>query len=321
MPLPTSRDVHVNAPLTNVSVAYVQKNDNYLATKVFPMVSVAKQSDLYYVYDKGDWLRTEARKRAPGTESVGAGYRLSRDSYFCDVWSVHHDVSDQTRSNQDTAIDMDRDATEFVTQQLMMKKDQEWAENYFNNDIWGVDAVANWVNPTSTTAVPDIRNLMTNMHRSSGFRPNTLVFGRAAWDRFIDTTSALERIQFSAVGVVGVDLVKAVFGVDNVHIANSVRNNAPEGAALDVNFSDANLLADGHSGVWVGYVNPTPSLMQPSAGYTFTWSGLTGASDYGLRIKRFRMEHFESDRIEGECSFDMKVVNRDMGAFLDVQIA
>ena len=55
--------------------------------------------------------------------------------------------------------------------------------------------------------------------------------------------------------------------------------------------------------------------MTPSAGYTFSWTGATGASDSGGRIKRFRLELLESDRVEIQMSFDQKLVAPDLGYF------
>jgi hypothetical protein len=55
--------------------------------------------------------------------------------------------------------------------------------------------------------------------------------------------------------------------------------------------------------------------MVPSAGYTFTWSGLLGSNVLGTRISRFRMEHLKSDRIEIEQAFDHKKVAADLGGF------
>ena len=40
MPNPAQSDLHVNVPLTNVSVAYVQSSSAYIADKVFPKVPV-----------------------------------------------------------------------------------------------------------------------------------------------------------------------------------------------------------------------------------------------------------------------------------------
>jgi hypothetical protein len=61
--------------------------------------------------------------------------------------------------------------------------------------------------------------------------------------------------------------------------------------------------------------------MQPSAGYTFTWNGYLGGNNKGVRIKNFRMEHIASDRIEGEMTYDMKVVAKDLGVFWSSVVA
>jgi len=76
MSQPTSNDVHVDAILTNISVAYIQEQSAYIASQVFPIIPVEKQSDKYFTYAKGDWFRDEAQLRAPATESAGSGTRL-----------------------------------------------------------------------------------------------------------------------------------------------------------------------------------------------------------------------------------------------------
>ena len=63
------------------------------------------------------------------------------------------------------------------------------------------------------------------------------------------------------------------------------------------------------------YAPAVPSIMTPSAGYIFSWTGAYGATPQGARVKRFRMEQLAADRIEADMSYDMKVVAADMGAF------
>ena len=77
MAQPTANDVHIDAILTNISVAYIQDQNAFVASKVFPTIPVEKQSDKYFVYTKGDWFRDEAQLRAPATESAGSGYNLT----------------------------------------------------------------------------------------------------------------------------------------------------------------------------------------------------------------------------------------------------
>ena len=49
---PTVGDVHVERPLSNISVAY--RNPEYIFDQIFPTVSVQKKSDVYFV--KGDTI-------------------------------------------------------------------------------------------------------------------------------------------------------------------------------------------------------------------------------------------------------------------------
>ena len=81
MPQPTRSDVHVNTPLTAISIAFMQQAQNFVADRVFPNIPVTKQSDLYFVYPKGDWFRRQMEKRAPASESAGSGWDLTTDSY------------------------------------------------------------------------------------------------------------------------------------------------------------------------------------------------------------------------------------------------
>ena len=66
------------------------------------------------------------------------------------------------------------------------------------------------------------------------------------------------------------------------------------------------------------YVPDNPSLMTPSAGYTFAWR-YAGAGPDGQRVSRFRMDHLRADRIEMEMAYDQKAVSRLLGArFINV---
>ena len=151
MPQPTQTQVHVDAILTNISVAYFQQNQNFIATRVFPVVPVSKQSDKFFTYTKNDWFRDEAQRRADATESAGGGYNLSTDSYQADVYAFHKDIGDQTRANADAPINVDREAAEFVTSRLMLKMETQFVSNFFTTGIWGTDTTPSnlWSDYTS----------------------------------------------------------------------------------------------------------------------------------------------------------------------------
>ena len=61
MPQPSSTDVHVDAPLTNLSVGFKNDMNSFVADKVFPTVPVAKQTDKFFTFTQADFFRTDAK--------------------------------------------------------------------------------------------------------------------------------------------------------------------------------------------------------------------------------------------------------------------
>lgn len=320
MPQPTRSDVHVNRPLTNVSIAYIQRAQDFIADKVFPIVPVMKQSDRYFVYDKSYWYRNGAAKRGPGTESAGGGFHIDNTpNYFADVWAWHTDVSDQIRSNADQPVDLDRDSTLFVTQQLLLRRDTQFIAQYFKTGLWtgyspsgspadfapNVAGKGYW-DSSSSNPMADIDFLKANIKSQTGFLPNCLVVADDVFFALRNNAAVLDRIKYTQRGVVSEELLAALFGVEKFIVSSAIQNSAQEGQAGTYSFLTANTFL-------LVYANPAPSILQPSAGYIFSWQGLFGAGAQGNRIKTFRMEHLESDRIEGEMAFDMKQVGVDLG--------
>lgn len=319
MPQPTASDVHVNAPLTNISVAYMQGESHFVADKVFPVVPVSKQSDRYFVYDKSDFYRSEAQLRAPGTESAGSGFDIDNTpSYFADVYAIHKDIDDQIRANADAAIDPDRDATMFVTQQLMMKREIVWANSFFTTGTWSSDiAPAGLLNgawsSAGSTPIEDVDRQSDTILKNTGYKPNCLVVGTDVHRVLKNHPDVLDRIRYTQQGIVTEDLLASLLGVDKYLVMRGVQNTAQAGAADSFSFiSGAGGTAQD---ALLAYVAPNPGLMTPSAGYLMSWNGYLGAGPQGNRIKNFRMEHLAADRIEGELAFAAELVSADLGIF------
>jgi len=323
MALPTAGDVHVNAPLTNISIAYIQTQNMFIADQVFPNVPVTKQSDRYFKYLKEDWFRAEAKERAPGTESAGGGWRIDNTpTYYAPVTAVHKDVDDQIRANADNPINMDRDATQWITTQLLLKRERIWVENYFQPTIWDTDLLGVAAGPAAgeflqwdqadSTPIEDITEATVEVAEKTGFRPNTLVLSPFVFNQLRNHADVLDRIKYTQRGVVTTEIMAGLFDVDRVLVPWGVINTANEGVEGDDDFE----FVFGKSAL-LTYANPTPSILQPSGGYIFSWTGFLGAGQQGNRIKRFRMEHLSADRIEGEMAFSAHLVGPDLGVFFE----
>jgi len=315
MPQPTRSEVHVNRPLTNISIAYIQRAQDFIADKVFPICPVMKQSDRYFVYDKDYWFRTAAQKRAVASESAGNGFVVNNTpSYYADVWAVHQDVDDQTRANADQPLDMDRDATLFVTQQLLLRREIQFASSFLQTGIWtGLSTgdftpTVTWDNSASNP-MQDIDTLKQQIKSQTGFLPNTLVVSADVFFALRNNPAVLDRIKYTQRGIVSEDLLATLFGVEKFLVSSAVLNTSQEGlSSQSYGYLNSNNLL-------LVYANPAPSILQPSGGYIFSWQGLFGAGAQGNRIMTFRMEHLKADRVEGEMAFAMKLVSSDVGGY------
>jgi hypothetical protein len=326
MPAPTQSDLHVNVPLTNVSIAYMQSANTYIADKVFPKVSVRKQSDLYWKYSKSDWRRTDVARRAPGTESPGVGWNFDTDSYFAHVYAVHKDVDDQLRANADSNFNLDRDATEFVTNQLLLKRDLDWNGTYFKSGVWntdlaGGDDFGQW-SDAGSDPIGDVAQYVVDFRRETGFAPNIMILGAEVMKALKQHPDIIDRIKYTQRGIVTEDLIATLFGVEQLYTSYATVAAGPQ--IPDARSQDAaasyDFITNAKSALML-YAPSTPSVMTPSAGYTFTWSGYLGGNAQGIRVKRFRMENIASDRIEAEATYDMKVVCPDLGIYLSDVVA
>lgn len=320
--MPTMQTAHVDRALTNISVSYLQDASAFIADKVFPIVPVKRQSDIFYTYDKADFMRDEAQVRGAATESAGGDYGVeASDPYYCRKHAFHKDVTPEERVNYDEPLDADKDATDFVTQKMLIRREMTWASAYFKSGIWGTEIkgaetvsegnTVKW-NLATSNPIKDITEAGVKMASETGYKPNTLVLSPYAFNALKNHEDILDRIKYTQKGVVTLDLLATLFEVEHVYVAWSVVNSAAKGAdaAIDFIFGKGALLC---------YSAPRPALRTPSAGYTFAWTGLEGTGAYGNRIVRLPMDilGLGVERIEGEIAFDTKVICKDLGIYFD----
>lgn len=307
---PTAQDVHIDSLLTFLSIAYFNEPSAYIADRVFPVVGVKKQSDLFPKYDKGNWFRDEAKLRAPGTESEGSGWTVSRDKYFADNYAFHKDIPDEVRDNADDPFDLDADATYFVTDKIRMRREKAWATDFFKPGVWAYNktAPANfavWSDYATSDPILDITAGMDDIFSTTALEATDLVIGRQVWSKLRNHPDFIERIKYTQTGVLTESLVASMLGVRNLYIGRALEVTSKEGVTPDV-FS---FIFGKHA--LLLYVNNRPGMQSASAGYTFHWKKRGGLTI----IKRIRDEKRGFDRIEGHTYFDQKMVAPELGVF------
>jgi hypothetical protein len=318
MSQPTKTQVHVDAPLTQISIAYMNSRDSYVAARVFPIVPVDKQSDKYFVFDKQAFFRDQARKRGEAQESAGSGYNVSSETYYCDVWALHKDIGDQTRANTDDPLSADRNAAQFVTEALLIRREKEFVDTAFVAGAWATSVTpsSQWSDLTNSDPLNDIETGKTSILQGTGREGNVLVLGYEVFTKLKNHTDLKEMVKYTTSRVITEELMASLLGVQRVLVPKVVLDSNSEGsstASMSFAYGKHALLC---------HVPASAGIEIPSAGYIFAWRGLDGSfGDAGLRMKKFRMEHLEADRVEGELAIDVKITGSDLGYFFSSAVA
>jgi len=302
--------VKVDNLLSNLSSLVIQRQDAFIAPKVFSIVPVDFQSDLYPVYNADDWNIDEAQERKDSTETAGSGYSMSDEAYKCRVFGIHKDIGDQLQANTPNMFNLKREAMEFVTRKILLKEERRFVDTFMQTGVWGEDLVGvtdfDQFNESTSSPIKVFKAEMKAQLEKTGIEPNTLVFGYDVFNELTEHPDFVDRVKYSSSDAVTQDIMARLIGIGRILVAKSIVATG-KGATKTTgfNFSRNALLC---------YANPNPGLLTPSAGYMFSWN-FAGIQNNGApAIKSWYIQEKETTRVEGQVAFDMKVIAEDLGS-------
>lgn len=320
--MPTGNEsLHVDRYLTNISVDFVQDNEDFVSDKVFPVVPVQKKSDEYVIYDRGYFWRNEMGPRPMGGRADTADWDFTTGTYLAEERALSHRIDDRQRANADEPLDLDEQGARLLQTQVAIDNDKRWASNYFTTGVWTTDEDGSGSDFTqfddsSSTPIQYVDSKSEEIKKLTGVRPNTIVAGAKTWRALKNNSNIKELVKYGSSldrpAILNRDILARVFGVDQFLVASGLENTADEGQTDSLDWiasEDAMLLT---------YAAPTAGLNVPSGGYTFAWTNLVdGAANLmGSAIMRGRDEFAHSDYLEIRSATDIKLVAADLGIFM-----
>lgn len=322
--MPEMRNLgHIDRALTNISVAYMQGADAFIADKVFPIIRVQKQSDVYFEYSKADNFRNEVQERGRGAESAGGNWNARiADPYYCRKYAYHYDITEEERVNYDKPLDVERDTVEWLGHKMLLKREIDFASKFFKTGVWKTDtnkASDKWSSQTSDP-VKDVNDAMLQMAEETAVKPNFAIMSPDVFYALKNHEGIMDRIKYTQKGIITLDLIASLFELDRIFVPWAVYNDeaqvpkmtepADSETKINMNFIYKGCMLLGHCA-------GRPSLKAPTAGYIFAWTGLEGASAFGNRMVRIKMDQLGlgTERFEMEMAYDMKVISKDCGHF------
>jgi hypothetical protein len=300
--MPEVSQVHIDAALTNVSVAY--RNTAYIADIMAPPVPVRKQSDKYYIFDpERERFRSTDDKRAPGARTNEVDFTLSTDNYFCDDHALSSVIPDEERENADPILQPSIDRTEFLTDKIDLNKELSLASRIITaSDIPGetLSGTDQWSDYDDSDPVIAVEAKKAAIQESVQEIPNTLVLPYEVFQKVRLHPAIIERVKYSSLGVAGPDVLAQLFDVDQILVPRCLKNVANRG-------QDADLQYIWGKNAFLCYIPKRAALMRVALSYTFTWTMAPGSVE-GRIVEMWRDHPRKSDVIRVQRYYDQKII-------------
>ena len=325
MPMLTPSQVHLDVPLTNLTVAYAQETSNFVADKVFGTLSVDKQSNKFYKYDREGLRHGDVKLLAPRTEVNRVGMSLSTDNYFAEVRGIGMDFDEQELANEDTMLEFRSQGANVLIEKILIDREVRWADTFFKAGVWGTETTpANlWSDYTNSTPIVDVTNARRQMQlKSGGYKPNCMVVGKEVRDILVNHPDILARLNGGAT-VANTALITdaklaEIFEVEQFLVMEAVYNDAKEGLADNIDFI-------GGKHAMLAYKPSSMGLKTPASGAIFTWDAIPNVGGLGITVESFSDDALKrqqvAEMIQVKCADDMKVIGADLGYFFDSVVA
>ena len=308
----TVSDVHIDAALSEIAIAYKNPEANYIADQVFPVIRSAKQSNKYYIWKKDHWFRNAVEDRAPGTPFPMAQLELSKGNYYCDVKHLGYQIPDENIANQDDAVEEEAVGTEYLADQFMLHREKSFVDAFFKTSVWLGDATPSTLWSVGGDPIGDIDTGKRTVHKSTGMEPNVLLMGPEVWDVLKVHDDIIDLYKHTSPGILTEQQVASALGVERILIGKAVENTANWGAT----FSGSYLFG---KNALLLYVPPRPGRRVPASGYTFVWD--SGGDGLTTQISRLRNDFNRRLELQAMNAYDQKVVGSDLGYFVNGAVA
>lgn len=319
--MPAVQKVHIDKALTNISIGY--KNEQFIADEIFKPVSVNKQSDKYYVYGM-ERFRQYDDLRAPGTEANEISWTLSDDSYYAEGHALRHPIADEEKQNADAEFDLEADATELVTEGILLNKEIDAANKLLDSKNYHPDlfitlgasgSPAKWSDYENSDPILDIKRAKEAIHRKSGLRPNVLIISEPVKNVLELHPRLLEVIKYVQRGIVTTDLMAAAFGVDRILVGSALKSDVTNAGQVEPGQIEPLNYIWGNSAV-LAYVPQRPGKKIPAIGYSFMWNK---DGNGPVQVRKWYETGRRATIVEAERWYDQKIISNVAGfLFADV---
>jgi hypothetical protein len=231
----TPGTVHQDATLSNVSIQYA--NEAFIGTELLPVVQVAKESDTYYIYPRGERMQYPDDELGVRGRANEIAESRDTDTYTCVPRGLGNYVPQRTLDNQDAPLDEMVDLVEAINEGMAYKREQRIATllsataTFGTGQFTSIAAASRWDSTGGGNPIKNIQDARAAIWRGRG--PSRLVSYSS-----LDVYNVMSRHQAildlykyngSSPGLATPDMIAGFFGISRYLVGEGRSNTATEG--------------------------------------------------------------------------------------------
>lgn len=270
---------HVDATIANMSIQY--RNEDYIGTRLMPVIPAANKSGTYFTYDK----RAQLAYPDDQLGVRGSANELTRSrgtaTFATTAYGYKDFVDDSELQNADAPLDDLADATGGLIEALSFREELRiagiltTAANYGTNTV-ALGASVRW-DDVGSNPVGDIQSARNNLWTGRGPGKVVAFTSLAAWTAMQSNAQLQALFQYTKDGLLKPEQWANYFGIDELLIGAARKDTANEGQTA----SYTRMWGDVFGLVRVA---TTPSVRNASFGFTFRFGGIHTAQVFDPMI-------------------------------------
>lgn len=267
--MPTYKQVRVVDPvLTTVVQGF--KPPEFVGDRILPVVPTDKMGGLIRRFGPDDFkLYNTRRARAAKSQRIeareGDTVKLALHE---ESLEIAIDINERSEAPNQAQLEARR--SRVAMNNILTRKEKDQADavlnaaNYAAGHVLDLAGNAMWNDYANSDPITDVEDGKSTVRQKIGRRANTMLLGATTFDTLKQHPKLIARIQYAIKGVLTVDLMKELFGVQDIIVGESLYAD------------DKDVLHDIWTNVAVlAYIPPENERGEevPSFGYTFRKKG------------------------------------------------
>lgn len=310
--MPTGSQIHFDAPLANLAVEAFASSQEYIAGRLFPIVNVSKESDLYYTIDAASWLANHDDTRARGAAAREIEFKVSSDSYHAKNHALREANALEDLANADAALQLREQSAMNVVEALLRAREVRVANivTSVSNVGSGATPANAWSDYVNGDPIADVRTARAFIRKQTGLKANVAFLDEDTWEIVRRHPQLLAYFKLSGANAIATNAhIAEAFGVQEVVVGGAVYNKANLNATASmVNIWGNNCL--------IAHVGPASGLKAKTFGVGMRWT------PSGIALPMQANRYLDPDPskkkewVEVGHYTDDKIVAKDLGYLL-----